>query len=70
METDKLTFEEAYELSKTGNVFTTHTPVEAGFDSFAPELVGYYLGNYADDIGIGLENSLTAVSGSIILHRN
>ncbi len=28
-------------------VFTTHTPVAAGHDTFAPELMGKYLGQYA-----------------------
>src|SRR5207302_10197483 len=33
------TFWEALAATAAGNVFTTHTPVPAGFDRFAPELV-------------------------------
>jgi glycogen phosphorylase len=47
-------FNVALAATRAGNVFTTHTPVEAGFDRFSPELVGRYLSNYADQMGIGL----------------
>src|SRR5262249_12546894 len=30
-----------------GNLFTTHTPVAAGFDLFAPALIERFLGRYA-----------------------
>ena len=30
-------------------VFTTHTPVAAGFDRFPPALIARYLGRYATD---------------------
>jgi starch phosphorylase len=46
-------FEVALAATRAGNIFTTHTPVEAGFDRFAPELVEHYLGKYADELGIG-----------------
>jgi starch phosphorylase len=39
----------ALAATRAGNVFTTHTPVEAGFDRFSPELVARYLGPYARD---------------------
>jgi starch phosphorylase len=48
-------FEVALAATRPGNVFTTHTPVEAGFDRFSRELIGRYLVDYADQIGIGLE---------------
>ena len=35
-------FEEALWATRAGNVFTTHTPVEAGFDRFSPELLARY----------------------------
>ena len=54
MQSQKQPFNVALAATRMGNVFTTHTPVEAGFDSFAPDLIGYYLGNYASEIGIGL----------------
>jgi glycogen phosphorylase len=47
-------FNVALAATRVGNVFTTHTPVEAGFDRFSPELLGRYLANYADQLGIGL----------------
>jgi starch phosphorylase len=38
-----LDFMTALWASRAGNIFTTHTPVRAGFDTFAPELVMKYL---------------------------
>jgi starch phosphorylase len=51
-------FEVALTATRAGNIFTTHTPVEAGFDRFSPALVGQYLGGYAERLGIGLEGLL------------
>jgi len=51
-------FKVALAATRAGNVFTTHTPVEAGFDQFSPELVSRYLVNYADQLGIGLDGLL------------
>ncbi|MFO1058377.1 MAG: alpha-glucan family phosphorylase [Dongiaceae bacterium] len=42
-QTAGLAFEEALWASRAGNVFTTHTPVEAGFDRYPAALVGRYL---------------------------
>jgi len=47
-------FDVALAATRAGNVFTTHTPVEAGFDRFSPKLVGHYLAHYADQLNIGL----------------
>jgi len=41
-------FEVALAATRAGNVFTTHTAVPAGFDRFAPDLIGQYLGGYAE----------------------
>jgi starch phosphorylase len=38
-----LTFWQALWATRAGNVFTTHTPVAAGFDTFAPSLLAKYL---------------------------
>src|SRR5262245_36300584 len=38
-----LGFRQALGATRAGNVFTTHTPVAAGFDSFAPGLFAKYL---------------------------
>lgn len=52
-------FERALAVTRAGNVFTTHTPVEAGFDRFAPELVARYFQGYAEnDLGIPLRQLL------------
>jgi starch phosphorylase len=37
-------FEVALAVTRAGNLFTTHTPVAAGFDRFAPALIEQYLG--------------------------
>jgi starch phosphorylase len=42
-------FDVALTCTRAGNLFTTHTPVDAGFDRFAPSLVSQYLGRYARD---------------------
>ncbi len=40
-------FKVALAVTKAGNLFTTHTPVAAGFDRFEPQLIEHYLGDYA-----------------------
>jgi starch phosphorylase len=42
-------FEVALQITRAGNLFTTHTPVEAGFDRFPPNLTWLYLGDYAEN---------------------
>jgi starch phosphorylase len=50
-------FEVALAVTRAGNLFTTHTPVEAGFDRFPPALVEPYLSRYAQNkLGIGLHD--------------
>ena len=51
-------FPVALAATRAGNVFTTHTPVEAGFDRFAPALVAKYLAPYAERLGIGMSGLL------------
>ena len=58
MEESGQSFEVALAATRAGNIFTTHTPVEAGFDRFSPPLVGQYLGAYAEQLGIGLDGLL------------
>ncbi len=41
-------FDVALTATRAGNLFTTHTAVEAGFDRFAPSLIDQYLGDYAE----------------------
>ena len=52
------TLKVALAATRVGNIFTTHTPVEAGFDRFQPDLVQRYLGPYADETGIGFDGLL------------
>ena len=42
-------FEVALQVTRAGNLFTTHTPVEAGFDRFPPNLIWQYAGQYAEN---------------------
>lgn len=53
-----LPFEVALAVTRAGNLFTTHTAVDAGFDLFAPALIEQYLGGYAKDLGITLQDLL------------
>ena len=46
------TFEEAIELTKPHNVFTTHTPVPAGNDEFPLWLVDKYLSSMWNELGL------------------
>jgi glycogen phosphorylase len=53
-------FAVALAATRAGNLFTTHTPVESGFDRFAPELVAAYLGAYVrDELRISLDDFLS-----------
>ena len=52
-------FEVALAATRAGNLFTTHTPVAAGFDLFDPALIEQYLGGYAEKkLGITLHDLL------------
>jgi glycogen phosphorylase len=57
MEDFRQPFAAALEATRAGNLFTTHTPVAAGFDRFSPELMNRYLARYADlRLGIGMRD--------------
>ncbi len=47
-----MTFDEAAEATKSGNVFTIHTPVKAGLDEFLPDMMDRYFGNYFPSLGL------------------
>jgi starch phosphorylase len=47
MEKTAQPFEVALAVTRAGNLFTTHTAVDAAFDRFSPSLMGKYLGEYA-----------------------
>lgn len=48
MEQTKLPFDVAFAATRSGNLFTTHTPVEAGFDRFSPALMERHVRRYAE----------------------
>jgi starch phosphorylase len=59
MEDNDQPFDVALAISRAGNLFTTHTPVEAGFDRFTPSLIERYLRKYAEEhLSISFEELL------------
>lgn len=55
MQASKQPFDVALEVTRAGNIFTTHTPVAAGFDRFSPEIVDSTLRQYAErELGISM----------------
>jgi starch phosphorylase len=56
-----VSFRDALRATRAGNVFTTHTPMPAGFDTYPPALVEQYLphfGEYMKGLGITTEELL------------
>ncbi len=51
-----LSFAEAIEAVRAGNVFTTHTPVPAGIDRFPAELMEKYFGTFASACGVPFDD--------------
>jgi starch phosphorylase len=59
MEDNDKPFDVALAVTRAGNLFTTHTAVEAGFDRFDPSLIERYLGKYAEEkLSISLDDLL------------
>jgi len=52
---EKLSFPEAVEVVRSTSLFTTHTPVPAGHDAFAEDLVRVYMSHYPDRLKITWE---------------
>ncbi len=50
MEESHVDFETALMATRAGNLFTTHTPVAAGFDRFTPELMERNFRDYVQDM--------------------
>jgi len=48
MEDSKVSFDAALAATRPGNLFTTHTPVEAGFDRFSAPLMERHMRRYAE----------------------
>jgi len=47
-----LRWPDALEAARAGTIFTSHTPVPAGIDEFAPELMDKYFGSYMHEVGV------------------
>jgi len=58
MEENHLDFATAREVVIAGTCFTTHTPVPAGNDVFAPQLIQHYFSNYLPLLHIDLNELL------------
>ena len=61
MEQTGLSFSEALWMTRAGNVFTTHTPLEAGFDTFPPQFIDKYFPMFHDFLsrtGLSLQQLL------------
>jgi starch phosphorylase len=54
-EEEGLSFNEALEFVRFTNVFTTHTPVSEGIDTFKTDLMRVYLSDFAKAMGISFE---------------
>lgn len=48
----------AFRATRSGNVFTTHTPVSAAFDQFEPELITHYAQAFAKTVALRTESLL------------
>jgi glycogen phosphorylase len=55
MRDKKLNFEEALEVARASNVFTTHTPVPAGIDLFDPGMMYHYFSEYCTEVGVDFQ---------------
>lgn len=56
---DNLTFSEALEVIKSSSLFTTHTPVPAGHDSFSEDILRAYISHYPDRLNISWETLMS-----------
>lgn len=55
VQTNGLTFDEAIEAVRANTIFTTHTPVPAGNDAFAFEMIDKFFWQYWGQLGIDRE---------------
>ncbi|MEG5064470.1 alpha-glucan family phosphorylase [Microcoleus sp. B3-A4] len=58
MEEYHLSFVEAEQVVVSSSMFTTHTPVPAGFDLFEPDMVMHYLAEYPKIFGLSQDEFL------------
>ncbi len=52
IENENLSFAEAKEVVRSSTIFTTHTPVPAGHDSFHVDLLKHYMGKIPQSLGL------------------
>ena len=64
----KLTFVEALEFVRAASIFTTHTPIPAGHDSFEEAAVAEYLGPIAIRTGTPINDWLALGRGDLSRH--
>lgn len=55
IERHRLSFSEALEVVRSSSLFTTHTPVPAGHDTFPESMLRQYMSHYPDRLGITWE---------------
>ncbi len=58
MQKHEVGFAEAREAASAGLVYTSHTPVPAGHDYFAPDLIDRYLHDFPEMLGLSLHDFL------------
>lgn len=56
IQNEKLVFEEALEVVRASSLYTVHTPVPAGHDSFDEGLFGKYMGEFPAKLGISWQD--------------
>jgi glycogen phosphorylase len=69
MEEQHQPFDVALTVTRAGNLFTTHTPVEAGCDRFPPTVVRQYLERYAEhELRVEFDDLLSLGRGNRLDH--
>ncbi len=58
MKLHDIDFYTALTITRAGNLFTTHTPVEAGFDRFPVEMMRRYFCKYANSLSVSINELL------------
>jgi phosphorylase/glycogen(starch) synthase len=56
MEIKRFTFDESLEVVRSSTLFTTHTPVPAGHDTFTENMIRTYMGHYPERFAITWED--------------
>ena len=64
-----LGFTQAQEITRAGNIFTTHTPVPAGLERFEFDLIDEHFGNYSRELGLSREEFLNLGRESVGDHE-